>query len=61
MGHSVGKWDTTVGKWDTTGCPKKCNNIVLIAMGEPNVLQKIYNHLEKDENVSLFQMVEYFL
>ena len=34
-------------------------DILLIATGEPNVLQKIYNYLEKAKNLSFFQMVVY--
>ena len=36
-------------------------NILLIATGEPNVLQKIYNYLEKAKNLRFLQMVVYIL
>ena len=32
-------------------------NIVLIAMGELDKLQKIYNHVEKEDILSFLQMV----
>ena len=32
-------------------------NIVLIAMGEPNELQKIHNHVEKEDILSFLQIV----
>ena len=37
------------------------DNFLLIAMGEPNKLQKIHNHLEKAEVLSFLWMVVYFL
>ena len=36
-------------------------NFVLIAMGEPNMLQKIQNYLEKAENVLFLHVVVAFL
>ena len=36
-------------------------NFVLIAMGEPNMLQKIQNYLEKAENVFFLHVVVAFL
>ena len=36
-------------------------NFVLIAMGEPNVQQKIHNYLEKANNIFFLHMVVDFL
>ena len=36
-------------------------NFLLIAMGEPNKLQKIYNYLEKAETFSFLQIGVHFV
>ena len=36
-------------------------DFVLIAMGKPNMLQKIQNYLEKADNVFFLHIVVYFL
>ena len=44
------------------GVPKKSEfSVVLITMGEPNKLQKIYNYLEKAETFSFLQIGVHFV
>ena len=47
--------------WQFLAIIGNIGDILLITMGKPNVLWTMYNYLEKAENFSFLQIVEYFL